>query len=358
MNILYSLGEAQKLQTSFLLYVLRKEYFQQAPPILQEFLGYMETIKGRSSKTVDEYFTDLRTFFRYIKLSRGLVPSETDWDTISIADVDITLIQTITLNDVYEYMNYIKNERGNCNKTRARKTTSLRIFFRHLTDYTHQLEHNPVQNLDTPKTKKGLPKFLTLEQSIDLLQSADGEFAERDYCMLTLLLNCGLRRAELAGINLEDITQDHMLRIRGKGNKERMIYLNEACQEAIDRYLKVRPTEGVQDKRALFLSRLNQRISLQGVHYVIKGYLRRIPGAENLSTHKLRHTAATLMYQHGGVDIRVLKDILGHENLGTTEIYTHLSSEQIRKAAEDNPLSRVKVKPASAERPKSPKAKG
>ena len=333
---------------------MRKDYFQQAPPILQEFLGYMETIKGRSSKTVDEYFIDLRTFFRYIKLNRGLIPADTDWDAISIADVDIDLIRSVTINDVYEYMNYIKNERGNCNKTRARKTTSLRVFFRHLTDYTHQLEHNPVQNLDTPKTKKALPKFLTLEQSLDLLQSANGEFAERDYCMLTLLLNCGLRRAELAGINLEDITQDHMLRIRGKGNKERIIYLNEACQDAIKRYLKVRPTEDVKDKHALFLSRLNQRISLQGVHYVVKGYLKHIPGAENLSTHKLRHTAATLMYQHGGVDIRVLKDILGHENLGTTEIYTHLSSEQIRKAAEDNPRSHVKAKPAAAaERTKS-----
>ena len=323
---------------------MKKEYLQECPDILKDYLGYMETVKGRSAKTINEYFTDMRTFFRYIKKMRGMVPMDTEDDDISIRDIDITLIRTITLNDIYEYMNYIKDERQNCNKTRARKTTSLRMFFRHLTDYTHQLDTNPVQNLDTPKTKKTLPKYLTLEQSLELLNAVDGEFARRDYCMLTLLLNCGLRRAELAAIDLGDLRSDHMLRVHGKGNKERMIYLNQACQDAIAEYLKVRPVDGVQDKKALFLSRLKKRISVQGIHYVVKGYLKQVNGAEDYSTHKLRHTAATLMYQHGGVDIRVLKDILGHENLGTTEIYTHLSDQQIRQAAEDNPLSHVHMK--------------
>ena len=323
---------------------MKKEYLQECPDILKDYLGYMETVKGRSAKTINEYFTDLRTFFRYIKKMRGMVPMDIEDDDISIRDIDITLIRTITLNDVYEYMNYIKDERQNCNKTRARKTTSLRMFFRHLTDYSHQLDTNPVQNLDTPKTKKTLPKYLTLEQSLELLNAVDGEFARRDYCMLTLLLNCGLRRAELAAIDLGDLRSDHMLRVHGKGNKERMIYLNQACQDAIAEYLKVRPVDGVQDKKALFLSRLKKRISVQGIHYVVKGYLKQVDGAEDYSTHKLRHTAATLMYQHGGVDIRVLKDILGHENLGTTEIYTHLSDQQIRQAAEDNPLSHVHMK--------------
>ena len=184
---------------------MKKEYLQECPDVLREYLGYMETVKGRSAKTVNEYFTDLRTFFRYMKRARGLVSPETADEAIDIRDINIAFIRTVTLNDVYEYMNYIKDERQNCNKTRARKTTSLRMFFRHLTDYTHQLESNPVQNLDTPKTKKALPKYLTLEQSLELLGAVNGEFAKRDYCMLTLLLNCGLRRAELAAIDLSDI---------------------------------------------------------------------------------------------------------------------------------------------------------
>ncbi len=321
---------------------MKKEYLQECPPILREYLGYTETIKGRSSNTVDEYFIDLRTFFRYLKHTRG--SSDSPMEALSILDVDLDLIRTVTLNDVYEFMNYLKTERHNTNKTRARKTTSLRMFFRYLTDYTHLLDSNPVRNLDTPKQKKSLPQYLTLEQSLELLRSVSGEFAQRDYCMLVLFLNCGLRRAELAGINLRDIRSDHTLVVRGKGNKERILYLNEACQDAIAQYLKVRPVDGVQDKQALFLSRLKKRISLQGVHYVVKRYLHQVPGAENMSTHKLRHTAATLMYQQGGVDIRVLKDVLGHENLGTTEIYTHLSNSQVRQAVEDNPLSHVKIK--------------
>lgn len=312
----------------------------------------METVKGRSSKTVDEYYTDLRTFFRYMKRQRGLAPSDAEDNAIGITDVDLAFIRSITLNDVYEYLNYAKNERGNSNKTRARKVSSLRMFFRYLTDKTHQLDQNPVQNLDTPKAKKSLPKYLSLEQSLELLTKVNGEFPERDYCMLVLLLNCGLRRAELAGLNIEDIGRDNTLRVRGKGNKERMLYLNEACRNALAQYLKVRPVDGVADKHALFLSRLKKRISLQGVHYIVKGYLQHVDGAQGLSTHKLRHTAATLMYQQGGVDIRVLKDILGHENLGTTEIYTHLSSEQIQKAAENNPLSHVKRRTADDTKPK------
>ncbi len=323
---------------------MKSDYLAQCPPVLREYLGYIETIKGRSTQTVNEYFLDLRSFFRYMKRQRGLVSPSVPDEEINILDIDIPFIASITLTDVYEYLNYVKNERGNGTRSRARKTTSLRMFFRYLTDHTHALKTNPIQNLETPKSKKSLPKYLTLEQSIDLLGQVNGEFEKRDYCMLTLLLNCGLRRAEVAGINLSDIGQDHTLRVVGKGNKERMLYLNDACWDAIQDYLKVRPVDGVKDKNALFLSHLQQRISAQGVYYVVKSYLKRVPGAEGYSTHKLRHTAATLMYQHGHVDIRVLKDVLGHENLGTTEIYTHLSDEQIKQAAENNPLAHIKVK--------------
>lgn len=319
---------------------MKKEYWDACPPILKEYLGYVETIKGRSVNTVNGYFIDLRDFFRYMKWIRGLAKAE-NMAEIDIADIDLAFIKTITLTDVFEYLSFVKNQRANSNSARARKTVSLRMFFRYLTDHTHQLEVNPIQNLETPKIKKSLPKHLTLEQSIQLLDSVDGPFAKRDYCMLTLLLNCGLRRAELAGLNLTDIGQDRTLRVVGKGNKERVLYLNDACWNAVQEYLKVRPVDGVKDRQALFLSSRKQRMTLEGIHYVVKRYLKQVGGAENMSAHKLRHTAATLMYQHGGVDVRVLKDILGHENLGTTEIYTHLSNQQVRQAIEHHPLAGV-----------------
>ncbi len=330
---------------------MRKEYMSQCPPIMKEYLGYMQTIKGRSENTINEYFIDLRTFFRYMKELRGLVPPTVSVEEISITDIDLAFIRTITTTDVYEYMNYLRNERSNSNKTRARKTSSVRMFFRYLSDYSHYLEHNPVKNLETPKPKKSLPQYLSLQQAVALLNSVSGDFAERDYCMLVLFLNCGLRRAELVNINLTDINHtDHTLRVRGKGNKERMLYLNKACRQAIEQYLKVRPVDGVKDRNALFLSRLKSRISLQGVHYIVKSYLAQVDGAQKMTAHKLRHTAATLMYQ-SGVDLRVLQNYLGHENLGTTEIYTHLSSEQIENAAKSNPLSQVTMEKKGKRKP-------
>lgn len=330
---------------------MKREYLAQCPPVLKEYLGYTEVIRGRSEKTINEYYLDIRTFLRFMKQLRGLVPPTLAEEEISITDVDIPFLASVTLTDVYEYMSYLRSERQNNNKTRARKTSSLRMFFKYLTDYTHALETNPVRNLDTPKLKKSLPRYLTLEQATELLRAVSGDYAERDYCMIILFLNCGLRRAELAGINLEDISRtDHTLRVRGKGNKERMLYLNEACQAAIEQYIRVRPVDGVRDKRALFLSHLKKRISLQGVHYIIKNYLSQVEGAETMTTHKLRHTAATLMYQ-GGVDVRVLQNILGHENLGTTEIYTHLSNEQLERAAQSNPLASVKMKKVGKRKP-------
>ena len=319
----------------------------ESPAVLKEFLGYMETIKGKSPKTVQEYFFDLRTFFRFMKLKRSMVPDNLSFDEIPISDIDIPFLQTVTLTDVYEFMNYVSTERENKSAARARKSSSLRVFFRYLTNKTHQLSENPVQELETPKQKKSLPKYLTLEQSLELLNAVDGPYQERDYCILTLFLNCGLRLAELVGLNLNDIRPDHTMRVVGKGNKERLVYLNSACQEAIDRYLKVRPNPtSYADKKALFISHLNKRLGRQAVQNIDQKYLKRIGlDGQGYSTHKLRHTAATLMYQHGDVDIRVLKDILGHQNLGTTEIYTHLSSQQMEQAAAANPLS--KVKPAS-----------
>lgn len=314
-----------------------------SPKVLKEFLGYMQTIKGKSPKTVDEYYLDLRTFFRYVKLSRGLVEENTIFEEISINDITLEMIRDISLTDLYDYLNFVLVERGNIASTRARKISSLKSFFSYLTNKTNQLERNPTKELDMPKKKQSLPKFLTLEQSIELLKSVDGPYKERDYCILTLFLNCGMRLSELVGININDIRSDNTLKVTGKGNKERMVYLNKACTNALEIYLRARPTSGITDKNALFISKRKKRISPKTVQFLVYKYLSNIGlDGQGYSVHKLRHTAATLMYQHGNVDIRILKDILGHANLGTTEIYTHLSNKQIEKAVSSNPLSKIR----------------
>lgn len=305
----------------------------------------MQTIKGKSEKTVMEYYLDLRTFFRYIKLSRNMVNEDTPFENITIDDVDIILIESITLTNIYEYLSYTATERNNGPAARSRKVSSLRTFFRFLTNKVGKLKFDPTTELETPKTKSVLPKFLTLEESMELLRHVDGQYKERDYCILTLFLNCGMRLSELVRLNLSDVREDGTLRLLGKGNKERMIYLNEACQNAIKSYRTVRPVDGVKDKNALFLSRLKKRISPKTIQFLVNKYLNATGlSGRGYSVHKLRHTAATLMYQHGHVDIRVLKDILGHENLGTTEIYTHVSSDQMQQAINSNPLSNIKPK--------------
>ncbi len=343
---------------------MKPELLAEAPPIIKEFLGYVGTIKGKSPKTVEEYFLDLRTFFRYIKKSRGLVSPTAEFEEISISDIDLSLIKTVTLTQVYEYMNYLGSDRLNKASTRSRKVSSLRTFFKYLTNKTGKLAVNPVEELETPKLKRSLPKYLTLEQSLELLSKVEGPTKERDYCILVLFLNCGMRLSELVGLNLNDVRHGtSTMKITGKGNKERIVYLNDACIDAIDRYVAVRPKDALIDKNALFISKQHKRISPKTVQYLVKKYLALIDlGGPGYSVHKLRHTAATLMYQHGHVDIRVLKDILGHENLGTTEIYTHLSDEQMANAAKANPLSNVKqrdsikIDPAVvAEKKKEPK---
>lgn len=316
-----------------------------APEVIKSFLVYAEAVRGKSSTTVFEYYNDLRTFFRYIKHSKGLVSSDNPIDEIDISDVDIELVKTITLSDLYNFMIYCKNDRRNNESTRARKTVCLHMYFKYLTTKTGQLTVNPAEQLESPKTKKALPKYLTLEQSVDLLNAVDktSKFYHRDYCILTLFLNCGLRLSELCGLNVGDIRTDGTIRVLGKGNKERIVYLNSACVNALAEYLKLRPQDRLKgdDKNALFISRLNRRIGRRGVQDMVAGYLAKIGlDAQGYSVHKLRHTAATLMYQNG-VDVRVLKDVLGHESLSTTQIYTHVSNEQAKAAAAANPLANI-----------------
>lgn len=323
---------------------MKKEEFSALPMLVQQYLIYLEAIKGHSELSVIEYASDLRTFFRYMSRLKNLCPKNFDDEEIDISGIDIDFIKSITLMDAYQFLIYCKNERKNSESTRARRVVSIRRFFSYLTDNLGMLENNPMKTLDAPKTRKSLPKYLSLEEAEKLLSVVDGKYKERDYAILTLFLNCGMRLSELVSIDYNDIKSDNSLTIIGKGNKERKVYLNKACIDAVNAYMKVRAHDGVKDK-ALFLSSRSQRISVKTVQHIVYSYLDKAGlGDRGLSVHKLRHTAATLMYQHGNVDVLLLKEILGHENLGTTEIYTHVSDDAAKKAIESNPLSNEKSK--------------
>jgi len=319
------------------------DIFEDAPSLVINYLSYMQNIKGKSEKTIKEYYYDLRTFFRFIKCKRKLAQFS-DFENVSISDVDLDLIKSITMDDIYDYMFYVAKDRKNSSHTRARKSSCIKSFFLFLTTKAKVLDVDPTKELESPKIPKTLPKYLTLEESMRLLEAVDGEFKVRDYAIITLFLNCGLRLSELVGINLSSIKDDRLY-IKGKGNKERTIYLNEACQNAINEYLKERPHEGVKDKDALFLSKRKSRITTKMVQVIVKKALARANlDTTKYSTHKLRHTAATLMYQYGDVDVRTLQKILGHEQLTTTQIYTHVSDTQIKDATSKNPLANFKKK--------------
>ncbi len=326
---------------------MRREEIATLPSIVIRYLDYLSAIKSKSELTVLEYASDLRMFFRYLKQSRGLADKNIPIEDVRISDLTDDFIFSITLNDAYAFLAYCRNVRKNNNNARARKAVAIKRFYRYL-EVNSYIEKSPVMHLESPQTKRALPKYLTLEQSIALLESVEGKFKERDYCILTLFLNCGLRLSELVGINLSHIKDDNTLRVLGKGNKERTVYLNNACLEAISDYLKVRPADGLKDRDALFISKQKNRISRQSVQKIVEGCLERSGLAGmGFSTHKLRHTAATLMYQYGDVDPLQLKEILGHENLSTTEIYTHVFSEQLREAVDSNPLNNISKKKKS-----------
>lgn len=328
-----------------------------APQVLRDFLIYHETIRGHSKATVDEYYLDLRTFFRFLKLSRGLVPRTTELEEISISDIDVPFVAAVTLTEVYDFLAYLSRDRvkqanspepeyGLSATSRARKIAAIRSFFKYLTVKAKLLDENPVQDLDSPKIPKTLPRYLTLEESQRLLMAVDGKNKERDYCILCIFLNCGLRISELVGLNVSDY-RGESLRVVGKGNKERTVYLNDACRDAIDNYLAVRKLLVPPRVTAMFLSNRRTRISCDSVQVMVKKNLTRAGlDASLYSTHKLRHTAATLMLQNG-VDVRTLQEVLGHENLNTTQIYTHIDNAELRTAADANPLSRFS--PASDE---------
>lgn len=320
---------------------MRQEEIYDLPPLVIGYLNYLAGTLNKSELTVLEYGSDLRLFFRFIKQKRNLVPSDIEFEKIDISDVDKNLICSVTLEDAYAFLAYCRTKRNNDANARARKAVSIKRFYRYLEVQNILTGKNMIAFLDSPKGRKTLPKYLTLEQSLELLHSVDGKNKQRDFCILTIFLNCGLRLSELVGINLSDISyENRTLRVLGKGNKERIVYLNDATVTAIKDYVAVRPKDAVIDRDALFISNRRTRISRESVQKMVEKYLQKI-GLDNMgfSVHKLRHTAATLMYQYGNTDVLQIKELLGHENIGTTEIYTHVLNEQVRNAVDNNPLN-------------------
>ena len=315
------------------------------PDILRDFLEYHSTVRGHSDKTVVGYYMDLKILFRYIKRRRRLVPPDVPFNEIDITDIDLDFIKSVKIEELYRYQSFSPETTDSGTSlsaaSRCRRTSSVKSFYNYLTTKRHLLDFNVCQELDMPKRQKSLPKYLEEAECERLLAACDGQFALRDYCMLMLFMSCGLRISELVSLNLTDIYEDH-LRVLGKGNKERVIYFADGCREAIDDYLCVRNADKAsdEDKNALFLSRENRRISVRSVQKMVdKTLLKAGLDASRYSPHKLRHTAATLMLKNG-VDTRALQEVLGHSNLNTTQIYTHLDNAALHEAAMANTIGR------------------
>ena len=328
------------------------------PSFLNDFLDYSATILNKSPNTMKEYNYDINHFLKFIKYHFKMadMDDEVGLANIKVNDLTVDTISKITLEDIHAFLGYMKSTFHSKPATLARKVSSIRVFFHYMCNKTKRIPNNPALDLETPKLGKRLPKYLTLDQSRELLKVSasplptshgNHDNSSRNFAIITLFLNCGMRLSELVGINIKDIDfSENKLNVIGKGNKERTIYLNKACINAINGYLKDRPKEGVKfnSRDALFLSEQRKRISNRTVQYVVKEEMR-LAGIDSTkySVHKLRHTAATLMYKYGQVDIRALQELLGHESISTTEIYTHVDNEQIRNAVESNPLADTSI---------------
>ncbi|WP_368487412.1 tyrosine recombinase XerC [Clostridium sp. BJN0013] len=324
-------------------YNLNHIYNPELPGYLNDFLNYLGTIKGKSKNTLEGYKVDLTMFFRFLKLYKGLEKEGSQFENIKINDIDIDVIRQITLSDLFAFISFIENYRHNKSYARARKVASLKSFFKYLYSKAKLINENPALELESPQINKRNPIYLSLKESKLLLESIDGKFKERDYCIITFFLNCGMRLSELCSINISKIKED-TLTVIGKGNKERTIYLNKSCLKALKDYLVSRDKylNKIRDKDALFISKNYTRINKRSVEIMLKKYLKKADlDSEKYTPHKLRHTAATLMYKYGNVDIRSLQKILGHESVSTTQIYTHVDDEKLREAIKSNPLNEI-----------------
>lgn len=320
---------------------------KECPRYLNEFFTFQRVVKIKSERTLESYYIDLRIFLRYVKLTKGEVRPDTPMRDITISDIPIEWVRDFSKLDILNYLSYVATERGNTAKTRHRKLASLKVFYKCLYRDLNLIPSDPTKDIDYPKMHEHLPKFLTLNDSIKLLENMnkDDPYYYRDYCIITLFLNCGMRLSELVGLNLQDVNLDERtMRLLGKGDKERIIHINDACADSIVQYVSERETSPVEPD-ALFLSKRGTRITNRRVQQIVDNALRDSNlDNQGYSTHKLRHTAATLMYQHGNVDTLILKEILGHKSISTTEIYTHISNESVKEAMDASPLANIRNK--------------
>ena len=317
---------------------------KECPNYLNEFFTYQRVVKIKAERTLESYYIDLRLFLRYVKLTKGNIDPKTPMNEITISDVPLELVKNFTKLDILNYLSYVATERSNTAKTRHRKLASLKVFYKCLHRDLNLIPDDPTKDVDYPKMHEHLPKFLTLDDSVKLLENmnTDDPYYYRDYCIITLFINCGMRLSELVGLNMQDVNLDERtMRLLGKGNKERIIHINDACADSIIQYIKEREPSPIEPN-ALFLSKRGTRITNRRVQQIVDNALKDSNlDNQGYSTHKLRHTAATLMYQHGNVDTLILKEILGHKSISTTEIYTHISNESVKEAMDASPLANI-----------------
>lgn len=313
------------------------------PEFFNEYLVHIKIVQLLSERTIQEYYIDIRLFLRFIYENNHNTGKNIE--DINISAMSVNELKNISVSDIYNFIFYASDERNNADKARYRKVSALRSFFKYLEKVAHIIENDPTKDLDVPVPKRALPKFLSLDESLRLLKASSTADSKRDYCIITLFLNCGMRLSELVGINIKDIDfYENRLKVLGKGNKERMVYLNNACLDALNSYLEIRRSNPkANEEPALFISNQNKRISKRRVQQIVENALTEAGlDGKGFTTHKLRHTAATLMYQYGNADVLTLKELLGHASVSTTEIYTHLNNENVRNAVESNPLANVK----------------
>lgn len=312
------------------------------PEFLNNYLVHLKVVQMLSERTISEYYFDVRLFLKYIH--KNNINSDIETIDINISDMSVDELKNISVKDVYNFIFYVADERQNSKQARYRKKSSLKSFFKYLIKTEHIIENDPIRDIDMPSPKTAMPKFLSLDESMKLLETSNNSDSLRDYCIITLLLNCGMRLSELIRINTKDIDfNENRIKITGKGDKERMVYLNKACISALRNYIELRnDNPKAIDEPALFISNRNKRISKRRVQQIVENTVKLAElDGKGITTHKLRHTSATLMYQYGEADILALKELLGHSSTVTTEIYTHISNEQVRNAVEANPLANV-----------------
>lgn len=302
-------------------------YKEESPPVLYEFISYLDVERGYSNMTIYNYFIELRMFFRYMKCEKEHIPLDS-WETVDITSINLPFIQACTRQDIVGFLSWVTLEKGNSGSARNRKLAVLKSFYHFLMVMDYSSDKVMMQIFST-KTPKTLPKYLEEESIEALLSAINGIFWIRDTAIILLMLSAGLRVSEVASLNLASIKADSVS-VLGKGNKERQVYLSQSTQESLEEYLAVRPP---LEEPALFLSQRNRRLTVRSIQASTQKYLKKI-GKDDYSCHHLRHTAATqLMKQE--VNLREIQEILGHESIQTTSIYTHVSNEDLRQVAKN-----------------------